>query len=187
MNTVSVPVFPLGVVLFPGGVLPLRIFEPRYVAMVARCTRESEPFIVTLPHPDGGAYDIGTSARIVDFDQGEDGLLHIRCLGERRARLVPEGVQDDGLLLARVEWIGEIEGVPVPVRHERLAGVLGELISQLDVPIEGAPRLNDAGWVSGRFAELLPLEPAAKIHLLREDDPVARLDAIASLLPTLAD
>lgn len=181
------PVFPLGVVLFPGGVLPLRIFEPRYVAMVARCTRASEPFIVTLAHPDGGAYDIGTSARIVDFDQGEDGLLHIRCIGERRARLTPAGAQDDGLLMATVEWIGELESVPVPARHERLAGVLGELIRQLDVPVDGTPKLSDAGWVSGRFAELLPLENAAKIHLLREDDPVARLDAIASLLPTLAD
>lgn len=187
MNATTVPVFPLGVVLFPGGVLPLRIFEPRYVAMVARCTRESEPFIVTLPHPDGGTYDIGTSARIVDFDQGEDGLLHIRCLGERRARLAPAGEQEDGLLLATADWIVDMEGVAVPVRHERLASVLGELISQLDVPIDGPPRLNDAGWVSGRFVELLPLENPAKIHLLREDDPVARLDAIASLLPTLAD
>ena len=104
----EVPLFPLRVVLFPGGRLPLRIFEPRYTDMVGRCMRHREPFGVIGVHAGEGAkedrsFKVGCLARIVDWDQGEDGLLQIVAEGEQRFRVHGTSTQDDGLVLGQVE------------------------------------------------------------------------------------
>ena len=105
----ELPLFPLNTVLFPGGPLPLRIFEPRYLDMVSRCLREQTGFAVVLIGEGNEATGatqfvaIGTEARIVDFDRLEDGLLGISCLGPRaRARASRPGARPDGLQRGRV-------------------------------------------------------------------------------------
>src|SRR5262245_56438120 len=111
-NSAEIPLFPLNTVLFPGGPLPLRIFEPRYVDMVRYCMRERAPFGVVLIRAGveaGGAVsstaDVGTSARIVDFFQMPDGLLGLKCLGERKFRVSSRRTQSDGLNMGTVEWV----------------------------------------------------------------------------------
>src|ERR1700754_2017230 len=102
-GSTELPLFPLNTVLFPGGPLPLRIFEPRYVDMIRKCMREGAPFGVLLIRSGkevgdvSSAADVGTSARIVDFHQMPDGLLGIVCTGEQKFRVEDRRVQADGL------------------------------------------------------------------------------------------
>jgi Lon protease-like protein len=181
--------FPLNTVLFPGGLLPLRIFETRYVDMVGRCTRGQETFGVVLVE-NGSDTDrqvatapIGTSARIVDFQTLEDGLLGILCHGERRFRIHARGQLPDGLNCAEVEWLEEAGRVCVPERLQPLVPLLREALGQLKtIGRFMAPDYEDACWVGYRIAELLPLDQKLLQRLLESDDPVARLDLLAPML-----
>ncbi len=110
MPATSIALFPLNIVLFPDGPLPLRIFETRYVDMVRRCMRGDLSFGVVLIREGGEVgpaqtFDVGTSARITDFDQLPGGLLGLSCVGERRFRVVKRSVQPDGLHIGEVEWL----------------------------------------------------------------------------------
>ena len=126
----QIALFPLNTVLFPGGLLPLRIFEPRYLDMVGRCLRSDSVFGVVLL--DAGSdtsrevstASVGTSARIVDFQQLEDGLLGLLCRGERRFRISAHTRNDDGLNCAQVEWLDDTRLVPVPAQFQALVSVL---------------------------------------------------------------
>src|SRR5262245_36286093 len=134
----TIPLFPLGVVLFPGGPLKLRIFEARYVDMVGRCMRESLPFGVALlvegQEAGGPALTaaIGTAARIVDFEQLKDGLLGITALGERSFRILQRERQADGLNLAVVEWLPPPASVGVPAESAHLVKLLQYALPQLE-------------------------------------------------------
>jgi len=116
----EIPLFPLGTVLFPGGPLPLRIFETRYIDLVRRCLRDGSGFGVVQIREGveaGGSastFDVGTYARIVDFSQQPDGLLGIRAVGERRFRIRERRRARDGLNLADVEWLPEEVRRPLP-------------------------------------------------------------------------
>ena len=181
--------FPLNLVLFPDGPLPLRIFETRYYDMVRRCMREGQGFGVVAireGHEAGLAetdfYDVGTRAEIVDFHQLADGLLGLSCVGRQRFRILARSRQADGLHLGEVEWLSVEPSVPVPARHERLSKLLGTVLPQLgEVYVGFAMRLDDAAWVGHRLAEILPIPLADKQHYLEMDDPVQRLDALAPL------
>ena len=125
----SIALFPLNIVLFPDGPLPLRIFETRYVDMVRRCMREDSAFGVALireGHEVGPAetYDVGTFAKVIDFHQLADGLLGLSCVGRQRFRILERSVQPDGLNLAEVDLIEAEPLVPIPERHARLAQLL---------------------------------------------------------------
>jgi uncharacterized protein len=188
----QIALFPLNVVLFPGGLLPLRIFEPRYLDMVGRCLRGDSVFGVVLL--DGGSDTsrevstalVGTSARIVDFQSLEDGLLGLLCRGERRFRISERSRNDDGLNCARVEWLEESKLVPLAAQFQTLVPMLREAIARLETMgrfLE--PRYEDASWVSHRLAELLPLDQGALQRLLEIDDPEARLRLLAPMLEAL--
>jgi len=182
-----IPLFPLNIVLFPAGPLPLRIFETRYVDMVKRCMRDGQVFGVALIREGNEVgpaqtYDVGTSAKITDFDALPDGLLGLSCVGERRFRILGRSKQADGLNLVEIEWLLPEPTVSVPPRHSRLAALLQNVLPQLgevytDIPM----RLDDAAWVGHRIAEILPIPLADKQGYLELDDPVARLDALAPL------
>jgi Lon protease-like protein len=184
--------FPLNLVLFPDGPLPLRIFETRYYDMVRRCMREGQGFGVVAireGHEVGPAetdfYDVGTRAEIVDFHQLADGLLGLSCVGRQRFRILTRSRQTDGLHLGEVEWLGVEPSVPVPARHERLSKLLGTVLPQLgEVYVDFAMRLDDAAWVGHRLAEILPIPLADKQHYLEMDDPVERLDRLAEIAPS---
>jgi Lon protease-like protein len=185
----QIALFPLNTVLFPGGLLPLRIFETRYVDMVGRCTRDNEAFGVVLVE-NGSDTDrqvatapIGTSARIVDFQTLEDGLLGILCHGERRFRLHARFQRPDGLNCAEIEWLEETGPAIVPLHLQPLIPLLREALAQLKTMGRFmAPDYEDACWVGYRLAELLPLDQKMLQRLLENDDPVARLELLAPLL-----
>ncbi len=183
----TIPLFPLNLVLFPGGPLPLRIFETRYVDMVRRCMRESTGFGVALIKEGrevGPAlmHDVGTLAEIRDFDQLPDGLLGLSCVGTRKFRILERSRQNDGLNVGEVEWLPVVPRLAVPERHRRLAELIGEVLPQLGEAYEGMDlQLDDAAWVGHRLAEILPIPNEDKQRLLEMDDPVQRLDALSDL------
>ena len=174
-----IPLFPLNIVLFPGGPLPLRIFETRYVDMVGRCMREGAGFGVVYE-----ASNVGTLANIVDFHQLSDGLLGLSCIGGQRFRIRSRGRLADGLNLAEVDPLTPDSAVPVPARHARLAELLKNVLPQLGEVYEGIEmRPDDAAWVGYRLAEILPIPLADKQSLLELDDPIRRLDVLSPLAP----
>ena len=179
----EIPLFPLNTVLFPGGPLPLRIFEARYIDLVRRCLREDSGFgvvLITEGEEAGTAptatSDVGTYARIVDFSGQPDGLLGIEARGECRFRIHARSRARDGLNFAEIEWLPDERRVALPEEFAELGPALEQVIEQVGEPYDALERqLDDAGWVAGRLAEILPLPPAHKQHCLELDDPVERL------------
>jgi Lon protease-like protein len=185
----TIPLFPLSMVLFPGGPLKLRIFEARYVDMVGRCMRESQPFgvaLLTEGNEAGGpalTAGVGTSARIVDFERLEDGLLGITALGERSFRIMARHRQADGLNLATVDWL-PLEGTAaVPAESLHLAKLLRYALPQLQPLYDlASAQYDDAGWVSARLVEILPLPLVEKQRCLEMTEPLLRLQHLNSLV-----
>jgi len=178
----EIPLFPLNTVLFPGGPLPLRIFEARYIDLIGRCLRDDAGFGVVLIREGveaGGpalTCDVGTYARIVDFSQQPDGLLGIRAQGERRFRILERRRARDGLNLADVEWLADDPALALPEEFAELGPALEAILTQAGEPYASLERrTGDAAWVAGRLAEILPIPPAHKQHCLELDDPVERL------------
>jgi Lon protease-like protein len=183
----SIALFPLNVVLFPEGPLPLRIFETRYVDMVRRCMREDRRFGVALIREGSEVgpaetFDVGTMVKIVDFHQLSDGFLGLSCVGEQRFRIISRSRQTDGLNLADIESFEREALVAVPERHARLAELLKTVLPQLGEVYAGiAMRLDDAAWVGHRLAEILPIAAAEKQFCLELNDPIQRLDVLSPL------
>ena len=184
-----IALFPLGTVLFPEGLLPLRIFETRYVDMIRRVMREGTGFGVVLIRAGAevGAVDevaqVGTLARVVDFGQMPDGLLKIVARGERRFRVVARDRQPDGLNLADVEWLDD----PVVARLEpdefpELRSALTDALAQLDEEYPaGQGRPDDAAWVAGHLGQLLPVPAPVRQHLLEQAGARQRLALIEQM------
>jgi uncharacterized protein len=186
----SIPLFPLHTVLFPGGPLPLRIFETRYVDMVGRCSREQLPFGVVLIQEGAEAGEVATtatvgcSARIADFHTLKDGLLGISCLGVRKFQVLRVWRQADGLHMAEVSWLPDEPELPLPADCARLADSLRIALAELAEHYEYVDKkFGDAAWVGARLTELLPLEPNDKQVLLEMDDPLARLAVLKEVVP----
>jgi Lon protease-like protein len=183
----SLALFPLNIVLFPDGPLPLRIFETRYVDMVGRCMRGDQGFGVALIREGNEVgpaetFDVGTLAKIVDFHQLSDGFLGLSCVGQRRFRIRSRSRQADGLNLAEVDWLIAEPVVAVPARHARLAELLRTVLPQLgEVYTDIDMRLDDAAWVGHRLAEILPIPLAEKQMCLELDDPIQRLEVLSPL------
>lgn len=185
----DIALFPLGTVLFPGGLLPLRIFETRYTDMVRRCMREEAVFGVVLAlagrdtDRQVSTAAIGCAARIVDFQSLEDGLLGILCRGEQRFRILARSRQDDGLNRADVEWLPEPARCALPEEFQAVVPVLRKALSQLRTMGHlVTPDYESAAWVGYRLAELLPLEATLQQEMLESDDPIGRLRQLAPLL-----
>jgi uncharacterized protein len=178
--------FPLSTVLFPGGPLRLRVFEPRYLDMVRHCLKESRPFGVVLILEGEEAGEVasvaatGTSARLVDFDTLPDGLLGIDCLGEQRFRLHRRWQQADGLNVGEIDYLPDDAPCALPAELAHLGELLREVLPRLGgayAYVEA--HYEDAGWVGNRWAEILPLSAAEKLALLELTDPLARLAQVA--------
>jgi Lon protease-like protein len=187
MATAPLPLFPLHTVLFPGGPLALRIFEPRYLDMVRRCMKEQSSFgVVTIfEGAEAGAVarlaTLGTCARIVDFDPLPDGLLGITCIGLERVRILRRWQQADGLHLAEVQSLPIAAPCGLPAELAHLADLLREVLPRLGAGYAYVDaHFEDAGWVADRWAEILPLQSQDKLTLLEVDDPLARLTQVAA-------
>lgn len=184
----ELPLFPLQTVLFPDGRLALRVFEPRYLDMVARCLRGENRFgVIAIRHGSevGAAtttYEIGTSAEIVDWHQENDGLLGILAAGRAPFRLVATRREPDGLYVGEVDWTPPSPPLPLPATHEPLVALLKRLLDPMPLYRDVAPAFEDAAWVGGRLIELLPLGLAFKQSLLETPDAGQRLDRLAAAL-----
>lgn len=196
----SLPLFPLGTVLFPGGVLPLRVFEVRYLDMISRCHRAGAPFgVVSLtqgqevrkPGADREAFaTVGTLASISGFEQPQPGLMTIRALGQQRFRVRSSEQLRHGLWVADVEQIAADQSVPVPDDLRPTATALGTLVRKLQgqgdraeaLPIELPLRLDDCAWVANRWCELLPMPVQLKQRLMELENPLVRLELVTDVL-----
>ncbi|MCK5325352.1 MAG: LON peptidase substrate-binding domain-containing protein [Woeseiaceae bacterium] len=184
----QVPLFPLNTVLFPGGPLPLRIFETRYVDMISERIKNDAPFGVLLIREGGETglattFDIGTLARIVDWYQGSDGLLGVTARGERRFRLISSHSKPDGLHIGEIEILPEESDLPLPEEYHAMATILAGVLDDLGRLYENLDRhLDDAGWVTNRFMEILPVDLEEKQLCLEQSDPAERLRLVQEVL-----
>src|SRR5512133_289747 len=195
----SLPLFPLGTVLFPGGVLPLRIFEVRYLDMIARCHKAGAPFGVVLltqgsevRHPGGteAFSHVGTLASISELETPRPGLLMVRASGTQRFRVTASDQLRHGLWIANVERLPADMAVPVPDDLKFTSTALGKLIQSLELkaggpehmPLQGPWRLDDCGWVANRWCELLPLPMPLKQRMMELDNPLVRLELVSDVL-----
>lgn len=182
----KVPLFPLPTVLYPGGPLPLRIFETRYLDMICECLKEDYPFgVLLLRHGAGMAttFDIGTLAEITDWYQGSDGLLGITAVGRNRFRLLSSECRPNGLHIGEIEVLPERWRQSLPEEFRPLAQILAGVLDDLGRLYETLDRrYDDASWVGYRFAEILPISPEEKQSCLETDDPVERLQIVRKVL-----
>ena len=189
MSSVHVPIFALNTVLFPGGLLPLRVFEARYMDMARDCLRHERPFGVCMiregsevgapatPEP------VGCLARITDCDMQQLGLLHLNTLGGQRFRILARRTGAQGLVSADIELIPPEEAIPLPERFIAFARLLERVVAEQDPPIFAEPHeFGNAAWVGYRLTEILPVPLAAKQKLLELTDSLARLDILQRFL-----
>ena len=182
--------FPLKTVLCPGGTLSLRVFEPRYLAMVSECLREKNGFGVLLIKEgrevgEAETFKIGTIAQIIDWDQGSDGLLGITVEGQQRFRLESVEKRNDGLYIGKLKRIaGELE-VFVPDDYQFLVSLLKGLFDELGGHCQNfVKKYDDSSWVGYRLTEVLPLTLTAKQESLEMNDPLARLSFLTTYIRT---
>lgn len=196
----SLPLFPLGTVLYPGGLLPLRIFEVRYLDMVTKCHKAGAPFgVVSLTEgrevrQAGGAAEVfntvGTLARIVELEAPQPGLLMIRCEAAQRFRIGRSEQLKHGLWIADVTRLDDDMAVTIPEDLQETARALARLIESLKqrqagdeaLPIATPYQLTDCGWVANRWCELLPLPLKLKQQLMELDNPLVRLELVSDVL-----
>lgn len=191
MISTHIPLFPLSTVLFPGGRLPLRIFEQRYIDMVRDCSVNGSHFGVCLLNiPEDNQHrathlKLGTTAEICDFSTLDDGLLGIVAEGRQKFLIQSTSMRDNGLLMADVEILDEGDTVDVPEQFSVLSMIVGRFMEQLgdQYPDFHPAQLQDAHWLGYRLSELLPLENDEKQVLLQLGDPLERLQALLDTMP----
>ncbi len=187
----TIPIFPLGGVLFPSGFISLRIFEPRYLDLVRDCTRDNSGFGVCLLLEGREAGEpavpavIGTLAHITDFYTLPDGLLGISAEGHRRFEVNATRVRDNAALSADVTFWDDEPVVSVPTEYSLLATILERLHESSGGPFALAHRASydDSSWVGFRLAEMLPLTGPERQELLQMTDPLERLARLLKEIP----
>ena len=188
----DLPIFPLRTILFPDSKLPLRIFEPRYIDMVSRSMRENSEFGIILSRESTDpkmfeTYDTGTLAKIIDWDQGGDGLLGITTIGTQKFRLKQLNKQEDGLNIGSIERI-EKEGDYKPLKEfTHLVELLEAILDDVNIYDENEKNFDSASWISYRFAEILPLRIEDKQKCLEIDDPIIRLNFLEPLIKMIRE
>jgi uncharacterized protein len=195
----SLPLFPLSAVLFPDGLMALRVFEVRYLDMIAKCRKAGAPFgVVSLtqgnevrqPGVQEAFSRVGTIATIEDYEQPQPGLMLVRASGAHRFRITSSDQLKHGLWVADVERLPADLPVPIPEDLQPTAVALQRVIQSLQLrPAGGEPlpllppwRLDDCGWVSNRWCELLPVPLALKQRLMELDNPMVRLELVSDVL-----
>lgn len=180
-----VPLFPLNTVMFPGGVLPLRIFEPRYLDMVSDCLRNDTPIGVILIREGqevgqaADTYRMGTLSIISYWNRRNDGLLGITLRGTQRFRLLSHEVMPNQLVMADVEALPAPQSIPVRSKYQTMANLLRKIIAQLEPPYTTMPAYyENLEWVSARLCELLPMPLEYKQQLLEYEDIIDRIEQL---------
>lgn len=192
----DLPLFPLHTVLFPDGLLPLKIFEARYLDMMRDCLRDQSPFGVCMirsgnevARPDEPTVpeNVGCLAHLLECDVQEYGLMQIKVKGGHRFRLLSTRVEPSGLLRGMAEPIGDDpppDGNEYIAAHAACAEVLERIIKGVserdpsNVPFLPPYRFNDTVWLSNRLAEILPIPLRARQKLMEIEDAEARLEIV---------
>jgi uncharacterized protein len=180
-------IFPLNAVLFPGGVLPLKIFEQRYIEMTKVCLSENRPFGICLikegreTGTPAVPEEIGCYAHIRHWDMPQLGVFHLQVEGAQRFRILQSSVERNGLISAEVAPLpGDSEVAPADTL---CAAVLRAIIDKLGAEHFPSPhRFDDAAWISYRLGEVLPISLDVKQQLLQQTDPQERLAQISTIL-----
>ncbi len=202
MKNYSLPLFPLDLVICPGGLIPLRIFEARYLDMVKSCLRNKTSFAIVSVLPEGetdedGQFpfaNIGTSVEITDADVTTVGLMMIRCVGLYRVKVESFTQQEDGLIIGNVSDINNDAALPIPDDLILVSNMLEKFLNALsdqgiapaDIPVNKPYQLDDATWVANRWIELLNLPLIQKQRLMQLDSPILRLEMIHDMLDSNA-
>lgn len=187
--TTSIAIFPLNTVLYPGSLLPLKIFEQRYLDMTKACVRDNAPFGVcriregeevglpALPEI------VGCTALIQEWEMPHLGVFHLRTRGEIPFRILHQTNQPNGLILAEVEWLAETTGTPKPDVLALCRRVLEQIVEKIGREYFISPlAYDDPRWISYRLAEVLPLETHVKQSLLELRDAGERLERLHTYL-----
>jgi Lon protease-like protein len=212
LTLTSLPLFPLGTVLYPGGLLPLQIFEVRYLDMIGKCHKTGAPFgVVSLTEGsevrrpvnagargtasgDGFAREafntVGTLAKIIEFSVPHPGLMMVQCQGIHRFTITRREKLKHGLWIADVVRMEDDLPVRIPHDLQKAADALGKLIKGLlnsDTPPDKMPmlapyHLDDCSWVANRWCELLPITLTVKQQLMELDNPLLRLELVCDML-----
>ena len=189
----QIPLFPLPSVVMPDGLMPLRIFERRYIDMVRNCFRQESGFGICLVREGaevGNAatpYPYGTLTSIVDWDQDDSGLLLIVAKGQQKFRILDTHVDESALLNGNVELLPAEPTQPVPSEYHFLQEAMRQILEQVEGNIDYPdPQLDDALWLGSRFVELLPLSAQLRHELLSLDQPLERLSALADVFSAIA-
>ena len=192
----ALPLFPLQAVLFPGGLLQLKVFEARYLDLMSLCLRTQSPFGVVLINQgaelrgNGGdktrLETVGVLAHLQEVDAEQPGILKARCVGGARITLGAPLQRADGLWLAPARATADDTDAAVPPELLGTARALGQAIESLAAqgqhPFLQPFRLDDAGWVANRWCEILPISTAAKQRLMVLDEPALRLKLVDEYL-----
>lgn len=204
----ALPLFPLELVLYPGGFLPLRIFEVRYLDMVNQCEKTGTPFgVVTLSRgsevrtaasdPAVGArtgqevfHRVGTLARINQLSRPQPGLIMINCTGTQRFEVTQPELLKHGLWVGQAKRLPDDQSVPIPEDLLPVASALARVLDTLkaqgvmpeQMPIQPPYALHDCAWVANRWCDLLPMALAQRHRLMTLDNPLLRLELVSDLL-----
>ena len=186
-SRIELPLFPLNTVLFPGGVLPLKVFEPRYVGMTTRCVRDGTGFGVCLIREGNEVGDpalpamLGCTARIEHWEMPHPNLFHLVARGEQRFRVLRTEVAELGLIVSEAELLAA-EATPGP-SDALCRDVLSQLIERIGKDrFPGAIALDDPVWVGYRLAELLPLSTELRQRVLETDTAQERFTTLRDVL-----
>jgi uncharacterized protein len=188
-ETIEIPIFPLNTVLCPGGLLPLKVFEQRYIEMTKLCLRDNRPFGVCLIREGKEVGKpavperIGCLATILDWDMQQLGIFHLKTLGTRRFEIHHHAFSGSGLITAEANMLPDDPRTALPEEHHACAEVLRLIIEKLGNDLFRGPlEFDDAAWVGYRLIETLPLKLVAKQRLLELDDSLGRLKVLHKFL-----
>jgi uncharacterized protein len=208
MTLTTLPLFPLTTILFPNGLLPLQIFELRYLTMIKQCIATGTEFGVVAqtvrqneadnlsetaePMSQETFTSVGTSAKIVTHSAPQPGLLRVDCVGSKRFTIASCQQQKLGLWVAQVNFMEADQSIPIPeelldtvtaLRHV-LASLTSQATDASPIPIGKPYIFDDCGWVANRWCELIPMQPEQRYRLLTLENPLIRLELVQDLLDT---
>jgi Lon protease-like protein len=185
----TLPLFPLNTVVFPGGRLPLRIFEQRYLDMVKQAIADNTPFGICAIREGSETgtpavpYSIGTRVHVTDWDMPETGILHIDTQADERFVIRSTHTEPDGLLVGSVDAVSAESAIAVPDELELTVEILRHIVNEYgDAHFPSPHEFGNAVWVGYRLSEVLPLKLSIKQNLLEMNDSVMRLRILAEFL-----
>lgn len=185
----TLPLFPLNTVVFPGGQLPLRIFEPRYLDMVKQAIADGTPFGICgiREGQETGTpavpYDVGTRVVVTDWDMPQTGILHIDTRAQDRFVIRKLHTEPSGLLIGTVESVSSEAATPIPDDLELAVEILRHIVNEYgDAHFSAPHEFDNAVWVGYRLSEVLPLKHSIKQNLLEMNDSVTRLRILTEFL-----